>query len=169
MTLLRNFYVIITLRQENYGNLFIIHCLHCKFNFTELPKELKDIKIIPMDNLINQLQNLQRIDVSSKFPNWVHSLIYFVIALLVGVAIFICSKCRKRLRVRLPCSAKREGGERKNDFAPKYGVVGQLVSAKTEGDVTTNRDVASAPMLGNPKDEIQNNVYPDLKLPLSEH
>lgn len=138
-----------------------------KFNLTELPKELKDIKIIPMDNLINRLQNLQRIDVSSKFPNWVYSLIYFVIALLVGVAIFICCKCRKRLR--LPCSAKREGGERKNDFAPKYGVLGQLVSAKTEGDVTTNRDVASAPMLGNPKDEIQNNVYPVLKLPLSEH
>jgi hypothetical protein len=47
--------------------------------------------------------------------------------------------------------------------------VDQLVSAKTEGDVTTNRDVASAPMLGKPKDEIQNNVYLVLKLPLSEH
>ena len=61
-----------------------------KFNLNELPKELKDVKIIPMDNMINRLQNLQRIDVSPEFPNWVHSLIYFVIALLVRVAIFIC-------------------------------------------------------------------------------
>lgn len=55
-----------------------------KFNLTELPKELKDIKIIPMDNLINRLHNLQRINVSPEFPNWVYSLIYFVIALLLG-------------------------------------------------------------------------------------
>lgn len=159
--LLRNY----NITSRKLGKAF--HNSFPRFNLTELPKELKDVKIIPMDNLINRLQNLLSIGVISEFPNWVYSLFYFVIALLVGVAIFLCFKCRKRLR--LPCSAKREGGKQKNDFAQKYDVMGQQLSAKTDGDVTTNRDVASAPMLGNPTDEIPNNVYPVLKLPLLEH
>jgi hypothetical protein len=52
-----------------------------KFNLTELPKELKDIKIIPLDYLINRYKIYKELMVSSKISNWVHSLIYFVIAL----------------------------------------------------------------------------------------
>ena len=140
-----------------------------KFNLTELPKELKDIKQIPMDSLINRLKNLQRVQTDFDMPNWVHSLIYFVIALLVGIFIFILCKYRKKLRLMLPCSTKSESGEKLKNFTPKYGIVGQLVSAKTGSDGSTLRDVASAPMLGNPKDETHNNVYPVLNLPLHEH
>ncbi|VDI77655.1 Hypothetical predicted protein [Mytilus galloprovincialis] len=65
--------------------------------------------------------------------------------------------------------ARRGGGEKVMNFAAKYDKVGHLVSAKTEGEVTTNRDVASAPMLVNHKEDTQNNIYPVLKLPIIDN
>ncbi|CAC5417991.1 unnamed protein product [Mytilus coruscus] len=65
---------------------------------------------------------------------------------------------------KLPCSAKRGSGCKMQNVAPKYDRVSQLVSAKTEGDVNTSRDVPSAPMLDNSKEEVANNLYPLLKL-----
>ncbi|CAG2205199.1 unnamed protein product [Mytilus edulis] len=131
-----------------------------KFNLTELPKELKNIKEIPMDNLIYQLKNLQTIQEDSSFPNWVYNVIYLVISLLLGIVIFILCKYRKKL----PCSVKRGSGCKMQNVAPKYDRVSKLVSAKTEGDVNTSRDVPSAPMLDNSKEEVANNLYPLLKL-----
>ncbi|CAC5401357.1 unnamed protein product [Mytilus coruscus] len=49
-------------------------------------------------------------------------------------------------------------------MSPLSMTVSQLVSAKTEGDVNTSRDVPSAPMLDNSKEEVANNLYPLLKL-----
>ncbi|CAC5398014.1 unnamed protein product [Mytilus coruscus] len=69
---------------------------------------------------------------------------------------------------KLP-KTRRGGGEKVMNFAAKYDKVGHLVSAKTEGEVTTNRDVASAPMLVNHKDDTQNNIYPVLKLPIIDN
>ncbi|VDI59909.1 Hypothetical predicted protein [Mytilus galloprovincialis] len=131
-----------------------------KFNLTELPKELKNIKEIPMDNLIYQLKNLQTIQEDSSFPNWVYNVIYLVISLLLGIVIFILCKYRKKL----PCSVKRGSGCKMQNVASKYDRVSKLVSAKTEGDVNTSRDVPSAPMLDNSKEEVANNLYPLLKL-----
>ena len=139
-----------------------------KFNLTKLPKELSNIKEIPMDEFISQLKSLGQVTEDSPIPNWVYVLIYAVIALLVGIIIFIVCKYKGRLRLRLPCSAKREGSERVKNFAAKYDRVAQLVSVKTEGDVTTNRDVASAPMLASQKDDPPNNMYPVLKFPVTE-
>ncbi|CAC5365680.1 unnamed protein product [Mytilus coruscus] len=78
----------------------------------------------------------------------------------IGIIIFILCKYRKKL----PCSAKRGSGCKMQNVAPKYDRVSQLVSAKTEGDVNTSRDVPSAPMLDNSKEEVANNLYPLLKL-----
>ncbi|CAC5412413.1 unnamed protein product [Mytilus coruscus] len=44
-------------------------------------------------------------------------------------------------------SCQERGGEKVMNFAAKYDKVEHLVSAKTEGEVITNRGVASAPML----------------------
>ncbi|CAC5368619.1 unnamed protein product [Mytilus coruscus] len=77
-----------------------------------------------------------------------------------GIITFILCKYRKKL----PCSAKRGSGCKMQNVAPKYDRVSQLVSAKTEGDVNTSRDVPSAPMLDNSKEEVANNLYPLLKL-----
>ncbi|CAC5412556.1 unnamed protein product [Mytilus coruscus] len=66
-------------------------------------------------------------------------------------------------------SCQERGGEKVMNFAAKYDKVEHLVSAKTEGEVTTNGDVASAPMLVNHKDDTQNNIYPVLKLPIIDN
>ncbi|CAG2230956.1 unnamed protein product [Mytilus edulis] len=140
-----------------------------KFNLTKLPKELDQIKEIPMDDLISQLKSLGQITEDSELPNWVYTLIYLFGALLVGIAMFIICKYRRKVRFCLSCSARRGGGEKVMNFAAKYDKVGHLVSAKTEGEVTTNRDVASAPMLVNHKEDTQNNIYPVLKLPIIDN
>ncbi|CAC5360969.1 unnamed protein product [Mytilus coruscus] len=69
-----------------------------------------------------------------------------------------------KYRKRLPCSAKRGSDCKVQNVALKYDRVSQLVSAKTEGDVNTSRDVPSSPMLDNSKDEVANNAYLLLKL-----
>ncbi|CAC5410707.1 unnamed protein product [Mytilus coruscus] len=66
-------------------------------------------------------------------------------------------------------SCQERGGEKVMNFAAKYDKVEHLVSAKTEGEVATNRCVASAPMLVNHKDDTQNNIYPVLKLPIIDN
>ncbi|CAC5412852.1 unnamed protein product [Mytilus coruscus] len=131
-----------------------------KFNLTELPKELKNIKEIPMDNLIYRLKKLQTIQEDSSFPNWVYNIIYLVISLSLGFIIFILCKYRKRL----PSSAKRGSDCKIQNVALQWDKVSQLVSAKTEGDVNTSRDVPSVPMLDNSKDEEAYHIYPLLKL-----
>jgi len=140
-----------------------------RINLTGIPKELRKIKEIPMDDLIGRLKSLGQISNDSSIPNWVYTLIYVSVALLAGVIIFLICKFKNRLGI--PCSAKREGSKREKSFAAKYDEMGQLVSVKTEGDVTTFREAASAPLIGNLKDDAtnnnnNNNVYPVLKLPL---
>ena len=92
-----------------------------------------------------------------------YNLLYFIIAFVLGIFIFILCKYRKKLR--LPCSVKREGSGKIEKFVPMYGMVEQLVLAKTEGDGYTYRDVSSAPMFDNTNEvTINNKHYPTLKL-----
>lgn len=136
-----------------------------RINLTGIPKELRKIKEIHMDDLIGRLKSLGQISNESSIPNWMYTLIYVSVALLAGVIIFLICKFKNRLGI--PCSAKREGSKREKSFATKYDEIGQLVLVKTEGDVTTFREAASALLKDDaPNNNNNNNVYPVLKLPL---
>ena len=87
-----------------------------KFNLTKLPKKLDQIKEIPMDDLISQLKSLGQITEASELPNWVYTLIYLFGALLVGIAMFILCKYRRKVRFCLSCSARRGGGEKGDEY-----------------------------------------------------
>ena len=143
-----------------------------KINLTGIPKELRKIKEIPMDDLISRLNSLGQISNDSSISNWVYTIIYIFVALLAGVIIFLI--CEFKRRLGLPCSAKREVSKGEKNFAAKYDKMGQLVSVKSEGDATTFREAASAPLLGihqedTPHNNSNNsNIYPVLKLPLVE-
>jgi hypothetical protein len=69
-----------------------------------LPDKLKEIRQMPLDHLINELQNLDRVDESEiEIPNWGIS---FGTFLLITLAIALLCLCRKWGCFSKLCSAK---------------------------------------------------------------
>ena len=135
-----------------------------KFNMTKLPKELKNIESIPMDNLIYKLKQLEPIEADFDLPNWAYTMIYFSIAIVIGILIVLF--CKYRHKVKCNCLAKRGSNRGIHIVATKYLGGDQVVSTKVEGDVSTPADAirASAPLL----EERSNNLYPVLNVSPSD-
>jgi len=116
-------------------------------NFTrlELPKELKAIKQIPMNILIDKLKDLRGIEKEIVIPNWGIAKEGGLSAIIIGIAIFFYFKCLRNKS----WLAKRKGvGSGSN--ATNNGYL--MVSAPMAGtEVTDSREMyPSAPLM---KDE----------------
>ena len=78
-------------------------------NFS-LPKELKTIPKIPMDQLITKLKNLKPVSINNnRFPAWGYVLIGFSLSIIIGVGLFFYCKKSSSIRNSACCSNPQFG------------------------------------------------------------
>lgn len=127
-----------------------------KFEKLNFPKELKSIEHIPMDNLIDKLKNLNVITQESGTLNWGHYLGWLAVILATAFFIFIYCKYFRKRKFKICWLAKSRTNKNESGATPEYGMVS---AAKTEGAVSTSREVFhSAPLTFDAR-----NKEPDMK------
>ncbi|XP_052082136.1 uncharacterized protein LOC127719850 isoform X1 [Mytilus californianus] len=134
-------------------------------NFTklELPRELKAIKQIPMNALIEKLRNLRGIENDFEFPNWGVGLSLGLGAIFIGIAIFLYCKFFRNKSWLAKKKGVSSGSNATNDGY-------QMVTTQIVGtEVPDSREkIPSAPLLkdnARPKTDatsLLRKMYPEL-------
>ena len=132
------------------------------YEHTIMPDKLKALDSIPMDQLIEELHALRPIEPTIELPDWAYAMLTLVIAVGVGICIFVYCKYYKHKK--LPCFARLRGARRSDGSTKDYA----LVSTKSNGHVSTMPLEGSAPVSDNREDIEMKNIitkmYPTLNL-----
>ena len=115
-------------------NSWLEHCIS-HFMHAQLPDKLKALKSIPMDSLIETLHELRPVvpNRPSRIPNWAYEFLAFIVALVLGLSIFLYCKCKQRLGSLCHVRRLERGGADTPDVDEGY----KLVSTKSTVDGTT--------------------------------